>query len=190
MAGMTTRALVSVAAWLTGVVAATSGTVVAVSLIGQGINTSPVNTLSVDDVNHALADISQPPDPSAAASSQPAVAASSAEPSPSLSASASASPSRSASPHAGGSAAPLSAPRTLTSSGGSVIAVCTSAGAYLSSWSPAQGYQVAEVRRGPAAVARVEFQAGTTETELAAVCHAGVPVAFYGSDDASRSPDE
>ena len=172
MAGMRTRALVSVAAWLAGLVAATSGTIVAVSLIGQGINTSPIRTLSVNDVNSALAGISQAPDSSvASASPSPTDTPSSAEPSPS--------PSRSASPHASASTAPPPVPRTLTSKGGSVIAVCTSAGAYLSSWSPAQGYQVADVHRGPSNVAGVEFQQGLTQVELRVVCQSGVPVASH-----------
>src|SRR5439155_12282407 len=49
--------------------------------------------------------------------------------------------------------------RVLTSTGGTVVARCVDGGAYLVSWSPAQGYRAEEVRRGRAAVARVSFAA-------------------------------
>ncbi|HEV3169636.1 MAG TPA: hypothetical protein VGZ32_04830 [Actinocrinis sp.] len=170
------RILVSVSAWLAGAAVATSGTLVAVSWIGQGISTTPVRTLSVDQVDSALAQVS----PSTQDSPQES----------SASASASASPSAAPSVSPSASAAPTtSAPRTLTSAGGSVIAVCTASGAYLTSWSPAQNYQVAAVRRGPAPIARVIFQSGLSHVYLGAVCHSGVPTAFSGESE-STGPDE
>ena len=48
--------------------------------------------------------------------------------------------------------------RVLNSVGGSVVARCSTAGAYLVSWSPAQGYKAEDVRRGPAKAVKVEFE--------------------------------
>jgi hypothetical protein len=70
-----------------------------------------------------------------------------------------------------------------------VIAVCTAAGAYLTSWSPAQNFQVGDVRRGPARVARVDFEFGLTEVQLGVVCHNGVPTEL-SQPTGSQSPDE
>jgi hypothetical protein len=49
--------------------------------------------------------------------------------------------------------------------------------AYLVSWSPAPGYRVDDVRRGPAAIARVTFVMSATRQEVAfgVQCPAGVP---------------
>jgi hypothetical protein len=174
--GVKGRILVSVSAWLAGAVVATSGTLVAVSWIGQGISAAPVRTLSGDQVNSALAQMS----PSVPDASGPDSADASPSASPSATAPVSQSP----------SAAPAtSAPRTLTSAGGSIIAVCVGSSAYLTSWSPAQNYQIAAVRRGPAPLARVIFQSGLSRVYLGAVCHNGVPTAFSGGGE-SQSPDD
>jgi hypothetical protein len=174
---MKTRILVGVSGWFAGVAVATCGTVVAVFLIGQGINTSPARTLSVNDVASALAEMARSPSAPDDAETAPQAV------SPSASRGPSASPSRVA------VGATTSAPRTLASIGGSVVAVCTSAGAYLSSWSPAQSYQVIYVKRGPSLPARVVFQSGTSRVALGVVCRGGTPVAFYGENE-SESPGD
>ena len=68
-------------------------------------------------------------------------------------------------------------PRQLTNSGGVVTAQCVGQLIYLVSWSPAPGYRVDDVRRGPALDARVTFVMLSTrqENELAVRCVAGVP---------------
>jgi hypothetical protein len=78
-------------------------------------------------------------------------------------------------------------PRQLLSSGGTVLASCTSTAAYLLSWSPAQGYQVDQVHRGPARTAYVAFRAGTQRVILAVRCVSGIPepVPGYHEDDGS-----
>lgn len=159
------RILASVSAWLAGAAVATGGTLVAVSWIGQGISTAPVRTLSVDQVTSALASMSPSPEDSGGEDSS----------SPSAPASPAQSPSRSA-----GASTATSAPRTLTSAGGSVIAVCSASGAYLASWSPAENFQVAEVRRGPAKMARVVFQSGLTRVYINVVCDDAVPTVYAG----------
>ena len=50
----------------------------------------------------------------------------------------------------------------LTSQGGTVLAECRSAGAYLVSWSPTQGYEATGVIRGPAATTRAIFESDGT----------------------------
>jgi hypothetical protein len=63
-----------------------------------------------------------------------------------------------------------------------VVATCESAGAYLLSWSPAQGYGVAQVVRGPAAAASVAFGAGGGGTVTMDVsCSTGTPVSSTSS---------
>lgn len=79
---------------------------------------------------------------------------------------------------AASSAAPQPTAGTLlTSAGGSVEASCKPGGAYLISWSPAQGYEVGDVVRGPAAVASIQFERLTTELDMTVSCSSGTPVA-------------
>lgn len=90
------------------------------------------------------------------------------------------------------SPAPTSQTRLIYSVGGSAVAVCTGPTVHLQSFSPAQGYQVAEAAEGPAPQVSVVFRAtsGTREVEVQISCRAGVPVAEIddsasggGSDD-------
>ncbi len=73
--------------------------------------------------------------------------------------------------------------RTITSAAGTVVARCTSAGAYLVSWSPAQGFRSDDVRRGPAAIAHVTFQSLTREYYVSVRCVAGVPQGSFNSQE-------
>jgi serine/threonine-protein kinase len=70
----------------------------------------------------------------------------------------------------------------LTSRGGEVVASCLAAGAYLDSWSPSSGWEVGDVRRGPAATARVTFESGPSEISMVVSCSAGVPTATTSGD--------
>jgi hypothetical protein len=58
-----------------------------------------------------------------------------------------------------------------------LTAQCIGQLAYLVSWSPAPGYQVDDVRRGPTATAQVTFQnpAARQESAFGVQCVAGVP---------------
>ena len=67
--------------------------------------------------------------------------------------------------------------RTLSSTGGTMVARCTGSSAYLVSWSPAQGYRVVHVERGPAVGVEVVFRnaADRTRVEAEIRCVAGTP---------------
>ncbi len=170
-----TRVLLGIGAWLVGVGAATGGSLAAVSLIGQSIAGTPTQQLTVSAVNHALASGGRDTEPSSAASPTPAAG------------------------RRGAAAAPSSSPRgavapagtLLSAAGGTVLASCTPAGAYLISWSPQQGYQAEDVIRGPAPVARVFFTAGQQGERMLVTCQAGVPVAATGwaGDDGGEPGD-
>lgn len=68
--------------------------------------------------------------------------------------------------------------RLLNSAGGNVVARCSAEGAYLVSWSPAQGYKAEDVRRGPAAAAKVSFEYHDGgQYEVTVRCVNGVPQA-------------
>jgi hypothetical protein len=77
-----------------------------------------------------------------------------------------------------------------------VVASCESAGTYLLSWSPAQGYGVDQVSRGPATVASVVFDAGSRAVTMQVSCPGGAggtPVSSTSSqadDDGSGGGDE
>jgi hypothetical protein len=176
--GVHRRILFGVAAWLLGAATATAGSLLAISLLGQGITADPGQLLTQDAVTRALAS-------EAAEASPPPVTAPSrqlASPSASATPAATVTPT----PHTPDPAipaAPVASEGTvLTSAGGEVVASCQPAGAYLISWSPRQGYEVDGVTRGPAVTARVTFSPVTVSTSASEVtmvvsCSAGVPSA-------------
>jgi len=163
------RFLAGVGAWLLGAAAATGGSLLAVSVLGQGLAPAPSQRLTETAVNRALA-------------SEAAEAISSASPRPRVSTSATplvprakkASPTPSVTPPA---PAPQPASTVLTSIGGTVVAGCQDTGAYLGSWSPAQGFEVARVVRGPAATAKVTFEGLRKLVTMDISCPGGVPTA-------------
>ncbi len=184
---MRARIPIAVAAWLLGAVTATCGSLLAISLLGDGfgIGGPPSQPLTVAAVNKALADARREQSPAPSASpSRPSL--------PSL-------PSRPARPRASKhSAAARPAPAQpgttagtlLGSPAGTVVASCGPAGVYLLSWSPAQGYGVDRVARGPATVASVVFDAGTRAVTMQVVCRGGTPVSSTssgGDDDGGSS---
>jgi hypothetical protein len=175
MASVHARIVLAVGAWLLGAGAATGGSLVAVSLLGQSLAAPPTQQLTVAAVNRALANDSKEPaaTPSASASGVPgrqAVAV----------ASPSATPSATTGGTPGG--------KLLISPGGSVVAECGPSGAYLISWSPQQGYQADDVARGPASRVSVIFDAGQSGVSMVVSCAGSTPVAAVGaanSDDGS-----
>jgi hypothetical protein len=80
--------------------------------------------------------------------------------------------------------------RVLTSSGGSVVAQCSSASSsatvYLVSWSPAQGYQVDEVRRGPAPEASIDLEGQDDSVSVTYSCTTTGPVQQIQHDGGSH----
>jgi hypothetical protein len=177
--GVHRRILFGVAAWLLGAATATAGSLLAISLLGQGITRDPGQLLTQDAVTRALA--------SEAAEASPSPLTSPGRQLASPSASAKPAATGTSTPHApdpATAAAPVGAGggTLLTSAAGEVVASCQPAGAYLISWSPLQGYEVAAVTRGPAVTARVIFSPvatspGTSRVTMAVSCSAGVPSA-------------
>jgi hypothetical protein len=177
------RFLVGVGAWLLGAGAATGGSLLAVSLLGQGIIApAPTQQLTVGAVNRALAS------EAAEAHSSPSGAPS---PSPSPTPSprhTKIRPSAPATPAAADPPAPQPTSTVLTSVGGTVVALCEAGGAYLVSWSPQQGYEVVSVIRGPAATAQAKFGNGQRVVTMKVSCGTGVPTAtttVHRTDDGS-----
>src|SRR5215471_15648092 len=128
---MRTRIVIGSGAWLLGAAAATAGGLYVVSELGHGISGSPASQQS-----------------SVAAAVQAQAGQAASHP-----------PSSSTAPRSqGGKGGTASTSGTvLGSSGGTVVAQCASAGAFLLSWSPQQGFTASSVARGPATTARVVF---------------------------------
>ncbi|GAA3133978.1 hypothetical protein GCM10010466_25760 [Planomonospora alba] len=70
---------------------------------------------------------------------------------------------------------------------GAVTAACEEGRALLLSWTPAPGYGVEEVERGPAATASVVFESDDRTAVISLTCPAGKPVAALRS---AAEPDE
>ncbi len=88
---------------------------------------------------------------------------------------------------------PTSVTRVLTSSGGSVVVRCTGGAArasvYLVSWSPAQGYRVADVARGPGEEAEIEFESDQSSVPVRYQCTASGPVQQVGGGSSGGYDD-
>jgi hypothetical protein len=185
------RVMAGVAAWLLGAGTATAGSLLAVSLLGQGIADSPGQQLTAANVNQALAreaqDASDPSDAGTQTARPPVAASPATSPAatrPAMAQPVPTAPTPSAAPAASRTVAsprpPATAGTVLMSQGGTVLAECRPAGAYLVSWSPTQGYEAADVTRGPAATARVVFGSDANSVTMVVSCPdgtAGAPVA-------------
>lgn len=180
------RILFGVVAWLLGAATATAGSLLAISLLGQGITGNSGQLLTQDAVTRALASQAAEAPPSTAASETSGPAASA----PARTApAASVTPAATDVPAPGqgadtGTASPSGGGTVLTSGGGEIVANCQAAGAYLISWSPLQGYEVDSVNRGPAATAQVTFESTTQRVTMVVSCSAGVPSARSYSGEA------
>jgi eukaryotic-like serine/threonine-protein kinase len=162
------RFLVGAGAWLLGASAATGGSLLAVSALGQSIAPAPSQQLTPAGVSNALASEkrevtrSSPPQPPVSSPATPM------RRHPGKRPSAPATPSPPA-------PSPQASTTVLTSAGGTVVAGCQASGAYLVSWSPAQGYQVQTVVRGPAATAKATFAGARKLVTMAVTCPGGSP---------------
>ena len=176
-----TRIFIGVGAWLLGVVTATCGSLLAVSLLGNGFGVSAGQgqQLTAAAVNAALASAAKehttaPADQAAPAPPKPKRAHPKHARSPRTAPVAPAAPAQDAQPGT-----------LLTSAAGTVVASCGPAGAYLISWSPAQGYGSDQVLRGPGPAAEVTFDTGAHALTMRVSCRSGVPVTAtsWGRDD-------
>ncbi len=175
------RIVFGLVAWLLGAATATAGSLLAVSLLGQGISGSSSQQLTQDAVNHALtreaAENSPPGRPTASPTARPAATPSRrVKPSATASADLPPPPSVTATPPAT-EASPNPSGTVLTSKGGEVVAACQPTGAYLLSWYPLQGYEIGDVARGPAATTWVTFESNSSQVRMVVTCSAGVPSA-------------
>jgi hypothetical protein len=80
---------------------------------------------------------------------------------------------------------PATVTRVLTSSGGSVVVRCTGATVYLVSWSPAQGYRVNDVHRGPGEEAEIDFESDRSSVSVGYHCTSSGPVQQVEGGDSS-----
>lgn len=179
---MRSRIFFGVAAWLVGASAATGGSLLAVSMLGQGMMPGGEEQQSVTTVNRALAKEAAERAavlPRRAISARRAVSPPTSRVAPPSRVARHTAPPRS--PGARPSASP-SSPGTaggtlLTSQGGTLVASCAGARAYLVSWSPQQGFGSTDVVRGPATNAQVTFIGGQLTVTMVVSCDAGVPTA-------------
>jgi hypothetical protein len=167
------RILIAVAAWLLGAATATGGCLLAVSLLGDGfgVTGSSGQQLTAAGVNGALAAAERQ---SASAPGATPSRAAHARPVTRRPRTARPTPTPTSTPTPAQSTTPAGTP--FSSQGGTVVATCESAGAYLLTWSPAQGYQVDRYVQGPAAVASVRFWSNSLAVTMSISCQGGTPV--------------
>lgn len=85
---------------------------------------------------------------------------------------------------------PASVSREIRTAGGAVLARCTGSQAYLTAWSPAQGWRVVDTEdRGPADEVSVEFQSATERIEVAVTCPGGQPASEVDTDPLDDDED-
>jgi len=155
--------LASALAWIVGAAASIAVGMLALSLIGGGSTVRSDQPLTPDEVAREAAAAPRQPTPSAStAVAMPPLASGSPQ-----------------------SAAPAHSDRIVSSPGGSVVARCDPAGAYLVSWSPAPGYRVDGASRGPAAEVSVTFESAGATVGVFVHCAGGSPQSriSQGSDD-------
>jgi hypothetical protein len=160
----------SVVAWLTGAVAAVAVGMQALAAVEAGLAAGTVVAQTPDAVVPAAPQATGP----APAATTPATTARSARPRPTATSTRSATP---------------SAPRMVSSLGGTAIVRCQGSRAYLVSWSPLADYRAIEVDRGPAATVGLKFRGERREVEIDAWCADGVPAARIEQDDSDESED-
>lgn len=176
-----------VAAWLLGVVTATTGSMIAVNELAHGLFGQQTQQLGGATINADLA--------AGTSGSGPAAAANPADP-VSGNPSAAARAASSSDPPAAAQGSPgqgrSGAGKLLESSDGSVLADCQSGNAYLLSWWPDPGFQAEDVYRGPAATTSVTFAGSAGSVVMRVTCQAGVPIAhlYRPADDDGVGPDE
>ena len=168
MSSALTRAFTGAAAWTAGAAASVAVSMLALSVIGGlGGDVQPPAPMPAFDNDDVIAASSPPASPSPSASPTP---------SPSPSGARSASPSVPAPPTSPAAPTP-GPPRQFNTEEGVVVAQCIGQQTYLVSWSPAPGYRVDDVRRGPTLVAKVQFEmfGSHREAVVAVECSTGTP---------------
>ncbi|GAA4604266.1 hypothetical protein GCM10023195_14500 [Actinoallomurus liliacearum] len=162
---MTRRVLIGITAWAAAAAVSTGIGIAAISVLGAGITDRGVRPMTPDQVERALAAATAPAPATATATATATPASPTTRPTPR------------GTPVAGTT-------RALSTSGGSVLARCGPAdAAYLLSWTPAQGYGVDDVNRGPAPRASVKLEADHgRKLVIQVTCRSGVPTATTTTD--------
>jgi hypothetical protein len=153
---MNRRTLFVFATWAATAAGAIGAGTAAVSVLGAGITDSTVRPMTAAEVQRELA-ASHSPAPSATPSLP--VTPPPAPPVPQK-------------------AKPKPVSRSMSSTGGSVNARCDRTGAYLVSWSPAQGFSTGSFHRGPARQVSVEFVTSGETITMNIGCGEGAPVSL------------
>ncbi|MET7965518.1 septum formation initiator [Micromonospora sp. NPDC005305] len=150
------RPILAAAGWLATTAAATLVGLAAVQLVGSGITGTPGGVRDPREVARALASpapVATTPGTGPTAGATPTAGAASRPPATSGTA------------------------RTFRTAGGTALAECVPGGVRLVSWSPAQGYRVKDVDRGPDDRVEVRFVGPEGEHELRLRCRGSEPVA-------------
>ncbi|MGI5215144.1 septum formation initiator [Plantactinospora sp. CA-290183] len=174
---MRRRTGLAVTGWLLAAGAATVTGLAAVQVIGAGLTGPAGEVRSPDEVSRALAASPGPAAPSGAAPPGPAGSGS-----PGTSGLGSPGPSDPGSPAPGGASA-SGTRRLLSTPGGTVVAECTGQRVWLASWTPAQGFRVQDVDRGPDDDAELTFRGSGRHIEVEVECPAGEPVPSWTEGD-------
>lgn len=72
--------------------------------------------------------------------------------------------------------------RVLGTKGGTVLARCSGGKVSLVSWSPAQGFETDDIRRGPARTASIKFESDRVEITVRVDCPSGAPTAHVATE--------
>lgn len=169
------RWLFATLAWLSAAVATTVVGVAAINSLSAGLLGADQQPLTSEDLQRQLS-ATPSPQPAADESADPGGLS----PAPTT---------RSVRPPATSPASPAPQPtaRVLTSRGGTVLASCTGDVVTLRSWSPAQGFRVDDVHRGPGPVASIEFvryaDHRRDEVHVTVVCTDGHPDGRVSTDN-------
>ncbi len=169
MSAVRSRVLLGVGAWVLGATSATAGSLYAVNLLGNSLLSAPSRQMSVEMVKADLAQENAQrtkPLPVHRSRQSSRTARTHEQSGPRTS------PSHSATPGPVSSSAGV----FLNSPDGGAEAACQSGGAYLLYWTPEPGFEADQVKRGPAAVASLEFLGASSGILMQVSCSAGVPV--------------
>lgn len=190
MPGVRVRMSAGIGAWIVGATSATGLSLFAVSHLGTGVRGAGSPTLGTGQVRQELAAMtdgatpSRTPVPNADPNPGPKSGLTQSAPSqrPAASTPGPSSVSAPESRDSGEAATERPVVRRLSVDGGSVVARCQDTTVYLSSWNPAEGYQVESVQRGPADSATVVFAGNGNSTTAHVVCSDGEPSLTGGND--------
>jgi hypothetical protein len=177
------RVVLGVLGWLAVAASAVTIGLLTVSLIGRGITSGSTQPLSSDAVARALdqAGATRTPSPGPTRGTGGATPTTPAgDPTPDRT-----DGTREPSPTGTPSSEVSAKVGSLWSEGGTVIARCQGRTAYLTSWSPHQGYETDEAERGPDRKTSVQFESASREVKVIVTCVGGRPHAEIETDDDS-----